>query len=54
MKNQFINNLSVTEEKITFFKYLWLIIFNRYEKMKIIWFINLNQSSDINPANSFY
>ena len=40
IKNQFENNLSITEKKNFIFKYLWIFIFNRYRKMKINWFIN--------------
>ena len=40
-------------KKIYFFKYLWLIIFGRYKSKRINWFINLNQSLDVNPNNMF-
>ena len=30
VKNQFVNNLSITDEKNFIFKYIWLFIFSRY------------------------
>ena len=53
IKNEFISNLS-SNEKYTFFLNtygsLYAIDNNR---MQIVWFINLNQSIDINPSNLF-
>ena len=53
VKNQFINNLSVSK-KFTFFlnTYGSLYAINN-ETLTVAWFINLNQSADINPSNLF-
>ena len=40
-------------KKIYFFKYLWLIILVDIKSKRINWFINLNQSLDVNPNNMF-
>ena len=54
VKNQFINNLSVTGEKNLLFLNTYGSLYSIDVKtMKIIWFINLNQSTDINPSNLF-
>ena len=54
IKNQFINNLSVTGEKNLLFLNTYGSLYSIDVKtMKIIWFINLNQSIDINPSNLF-
>ena len=53
IKNEFISNLS-SNEKYTFFLNtygsLYAVDNNR---MRILWFINLNQSIDLNPSNLF-
>ena len=54
IKNQFINNISVTEEKNLLFLNTYGSLYSiDMRTMKIIWFINLNQSPDINPSNLF-
>ena len=54
VKNQFVNNLSITDEKnILFLNTYGSLYLVDTDTMKLIWFINLNQSSDINPSNLF-
>ena len=54
VKNQFINNLSITDEKNLLFLNTYGSLYSIDVKtMKIVWFINLNQSIDINPSNLF-
>ena len=54
IKNQFINNLSVTGEKNLLFLNTYGSLYSiDVRTMKIIWFINLNRSTDINPSNLF-
>ncbi len=54
LKNAFKNNLSLNKDTLFFlntYGSLYSININSYE---INWFINLNQSSDINPSNLFF
>ncbi len=54
LKNNFKNNLSLNKETLFFlntYGSLYSINANSYE---INWFINLNQSVDINPSNLFF
>ena len=54
IKNQFMNNISITNEKNLLFLNTYGSLYSIDMKtMKIIWFINLNQSIDINPSNLF-
>ncbi len=54
IKNQFINNISLTEEKNLLFLNTYGSLYSiDIRTMKIIWFINLNQSTDINLSNLF-
>ena len=54
VKNQFINNLSITDEKNLLFLNTYGSLYSiDLKSMKIVWFINLNQSTDINPSNLF-
>ena len=54
IKNQFINNLSVTGEKNLLFLNTYGSLYSiDVRTMKITWFINLNRSTDINPSNLF-
>ena len=54
VKNEFINNLSLNN-KYTYFlnTYGSLYAIDNEKNMEIKWFINLNQSLDINPSNLF-
>lgn len=54
IKNQFINNIAINDN-ISFFlnTYGSLYAINN-EDMRIVWFLNLNQTLDLNPSNLFY
>ncbi len=53
IKNQFINNLSLNKKNLFFINSYGSLYSINIDKMKINWFINLNQSSNLNPANIF-
>ena len=53
IKNQFINNLSLDNENLIFLNTYGSLYSINNDTMKINWFINLNQSLDINPSNIF-
>jgi len=54
IKNQFINNLSLNNKSLLFLNtYGSLYSFDK-ESLRINWFINLNQSLDLNPSNLFF
>ena len=54
IKNAFINNLSINNEKSIFFLNTYGSLYSiDIKTLKINWFINLNQSTDINPSNLF-
>ena len=53
IKNKFINNLSLNE-KDTFFLNTYGSLYSiDNQNMKVNWFINLNQSLELNPSNLF-
>ena len=53
IKNQFINNLTLNKKNLFFINSFGSLYSINIDKMKIDWFINLNQSSNLNPANIF-
>ena len=54
IKNQFINNLSLNNKSLLFLNtYGSLYSFDK-ESLRINWFINLNQTLDLNPSNLFF
>ena len=53
VKNQFKNNLSLDEKNLFFLNTYGSLYSIDNESMKINWFINLNQSLDLNPSNLF-
>jgi len=54
IKNKFINNLSIDDKNNLFFLNTYGSLYSIDAKnMKIKWFLNLNQSTDINPSNLF-
>ena len=54
VKNKFINNLSIDDNNNLFFLNTYGSLYSIDAKnMKINWFLNLNQSTDINPSNLF-
>ena len=53
VKNQFVNSLSINENYSYFLNTYGSLYSINNKTMKIIWFINLNQSNDLNPSNLF-
>ena len=54
VKNKFINNLSIDDKNNLFFLNTYGSLYSIGAKnMKINWFLNLNQSTNINPSNLF-
>ena len=54
VKNKFINNLSIDDKNNLFFLNTYGSLYSIGPKnMKINWFLNLNQSTNINPSNLF-
>ena len=53
VKNQFINNLSASKKFVFFLNTYGSLYAINNQTMSVAWFINLNQSLDINPSNLF-
>ena len=53
VKNQFINNIAMNNNILLFLNTYGSLYAINSENMKILWFINLNQSLDLNPSNLF-
>ena len=53
VKNAFINNISLDNNYIFFLNTYGSLYAVRKKDMEIKWFVNLNQSLDINPSNLF-
>lgn len=53
LKNNFINNLSLNKDKIFYLNTYGSLYALDKEILTIKWFLNLNQSEDINPSNLF-
>ena len=53
VKNKFINNLSLNNNYIFFLNTYGSLYGVDKKNMQIKWFVNLNQSLDINPSNLF-
>ena len=54
LHNNFINNLSIYNNEILFLNSYGLFYSVNSEKMKLNWFVNLNQSTDVDGTNLFY
>jgi len=54
VKNQFINNLSQDESSLFFLNTYGSLYSIDIKSLRINWFLNLNQSLDINPSNLFF
>ncbi len=54
IKNDFINNLSADEENLYFLNTYGSLYSIEIDSKKINWFINLNQSIELNPNNLFF
>ena len=53
IKNQFVNNISVSKKNIFYLNSYGSLYSMDSEKMQINWFLNLNQTIDLNPSNLF-
>ncbi len=53
VKNEFINNLSLNKNSVIFLNTYGSLYSIDNTKMNIKWFLNLNQSTDINPSSLF-
>lgn len=53
IKNKFVNNLSLNKESLFFLNTYGSLYSINNDTMRINWFINLNQSVDLNPSNLF-
>jgi len=54
VKNNFINSLSLNENNIFFLNTYGSLYSINIKSMRVNWFLNLNQSLDVNPSNIFY
>ena len=54
LKNNFINSIAISTNSFLFLNTYGSLYSFDSEDLKINWFINLNQSFDLNPANLFY
>ena len=53
IKNEFINNLSISENNLFFLNTYGSLYSININLMSVEWFININQSLDLNPSNLF-
>ncbi len=53
VKNKFVNNLSLINQYTFFINTFGSLYAVDNESMRILWFINLNKSTDLNPKNLF-
>ena len=54
VKNKFVNNLSLNNQLLFFLNTYGSLYAINKKTMKIKWFLNLNQSLDLNPSNLFF
>jgi len=54
IKNQFKNNLSVYNEKLFFINTFGSLYSVNIKDKKLDWFVNLNQTNNVNPSNLFF
>ena len=54
IKNQFINNLSWDDKSYFFINTYGTLYSINSKNLKVNWFLNLNQSIDLNPSNLFF
>ena len=53
VKNEFINNLSMSDKYLFFLNTYGTLYSIDRKSMQIVWFLNINQSLDLNPSNLF-
>ena len=54
VKNQFVNNIAINNNITLFLNTYGSLYAINSETMQILWFLNLNQSLNLNPSNLFY
>ena len=54
VKNQFVNNIAINNNITLFLNTYGSLYAINSKTMQISWFLNLNQSFDLNPSNLFY
>ncbi|MDC1130305.1 PQQ-binding-like beta-propeller repeat protein [Pelagibacteraceae bacterium] len=54
VKNKFVNNISINNDITLFLNTYGSLYAINSDTMQILWFLNLNQSLDLNPSNLFY
>jgi outer membrane protein assembly factor BamB len=54
VKNQFINNLSSNNNQLFFLNTYGSLYSVKTDTLKINWFLNINQTLDLNPSNIFF
>lgn len=54
VKNQFVNNLAFVDNSLFFINTYGTLYSIDTNTMKVKWFLNLNQSIDLNPSNLFF
>ncbi len=54
IKNQFINNLSWDDKSLFFINTYGTLYSINSKNLRVNWFLNLNQSIDLNPSNLFF
>ena len=54
VKNQFVNNLALVDNSLFFINTYGTLYSIDTNTMKVKWFLNLNQSIDLNPSNLFF
>ncbi len=54
VKNNFINSLSLNEKNVFFLNTYGSLYSINIKSKRVNWFVNLNQSLDVNPSNIFY
>ena len=54
VKNQFVNNIAINNNITLFLNTYGSLYAINSETMQILWFLNLNQSLELNPSNLFY
>ena len=53
IKNEFVNNLSLDENRLFFLNSFGSLYAIDIEDMSVLWFLNLNQTLELTPSNLF-
>ena len=54
VKNEFINNLAISENNLFYLNTYGSLYSINMNNLNIEWFLNLNESLDLNSSNLFY